>query len=136
MHLSSRDIENSLKQGRNFIFVEKADIDIEKNTICTKVCVPEQWRSQFVSPSLVVEAMGQSSEILIRYVYKISNVMYLMQIHKLRNSKMINMAEEFQNIEVISKVTQIMDNVYFDTVKAFIGEECICYAEIHHCVVY
>lgn len=132
MYLSSIDIIESLRQGKDFIFISSAKIDSGSNRITSCASVPEGWVSRFVSPSLVVESMGQTIELLIRKVAGISNVLYLLKIKNLRFYNIIAWAEEFKKIEIVAKTSHNINNCYISIANAYIDNQCLCSAEIYH----
>lgn len=135
MHLNNNEIKKCLKQGKEFIFVASADIEFKQNIVYSNVCVPEKWGSRFVSSCLIVEAIGQTIELLIRKVYGVSGSMYLAQIKKVRNYNIIQLVEQFQNIRIISEATQKINNCFISAANAFMEDERICYVEIYHYII-
>lgn len=135
MHLSKVDIEKRLRQGKEFIFIGDAEINRRELSICAMANVPAEWNSPHVPSVLIAEAMGQTAEILIRELYSVQGILYLIKMNDFRIFKNSMRVEVFQKTEIVLSGVYKVNHIYYSGMKAFFEETCISRVEMQHYAV-
>ncbi|TCZ77160.1 hypothetical protein E0485_11915 [Paenibacillus albiflavus] len=133
--MSDAQIKKTLLQGEEFILIKKANLQLEEKQVAAKIRIPNSWNTGEVPVGLLIEAIGQATELLIRHCYPIKGMLYLAQLKNVKIHSALISTEYFDDMSIQSEIVEKVQGNILSRGKMSIGEIYLYELTMNHYMV-